>query len=203
MQIGNKMRAGALITLAFFLMMLTSLFTVGLSKSKPKSEAKKTEISKKEKPAKKKKPENKKDKIKAKKDKTKSEKKESLVNPREINLEKPDLAESQKPAIKDTNIKNDVEQDHHIATWYDLHGRKTSSGQRMHRDSATAAYNHVPLGTRLLVTNTRNNKSCVVKVTDRMGHTTKKTKYIDLSKAAFGFLSHHGAGRIIVTIKHL
>ncbi len=195
------MRAGALITLAFFLMMLTSLFTIGLSKSKAKSEAKKTEISKKEKPVQEKRPETKKDKIKAKKDKTKSEKKESLVDPKEIN--QPDLAEEQKPVIKDTNVKNDIEQDHHIATWYDLHGRKTTSGQRMHRDSATAAYNHAPLGTLLLVTNTQNNKSCVVKVTDRMGHKTKKAKYIDLSKAAFGFLSHHGAGRITVTIKHL
>ncbi len=190
------MRAGALITLAFFLMMLTSLFMVGLSKSKPKSETKKTEISKKEKPTNKKKPE-------AKKVKSKSEKKKALIEPKERNPEKPDLAEAQKPVIKDTNVKNDIEQDHHIATWYDLHGRKTTSGQRMHRDSATAAYNHVPLGTLLLVTNTQNNKSCVVKVTDRMGHKTKKAKYIDLSKAAFGFLSHHGAGRITVTIKHL
>jgi rare lipoprotein A (peptidoglycan hydrolase) len=196
MHIGNKMRAGALITLAFFLMMLTSLFMVGLSKSKPKSETKKTEISKKEKPTNKKKPE-------AKKVKSKSEKKKALIEPKERNPEKPDLAEAQKPVIKDTNVKNDIEQDHHIATWYDLHGRKTTSGQRMHRDSATAAYNHVPLGTLLLVTNTQNNKSCVVKVTDRMGHKTKKAKYIDLSKAAFGFLSHHGAGRITVTIKHL
>jgi rare lipoprotein A len=196
MHIGNKMRAGALITLAFFLMMLTSLFMVGLSKSKPKSETKKTEISKKEKPANKKKPE-------AKKVKSKSEKKKALIEPKERNPEKPDLVEAQKPVIKDTNVKNDIEQDHHIATWYDLHGRKTTSGQRMHRDSATAAYNHVPLGTLLLVTNTQNNKSCVVKVTDRMGHKTKKAKYIDLSKAAFGFLSHHGAGRITVTIKHL
>ena len=32
-----------------------------------------------------------------------------------------------------------------VATWYDMHGAKTASGVKMHRDSLTAAYNSVLL----------------------------------------------------------
>jgi rare lipoprotein A (peptidoglycan hydrolase) len=199
MHIGNKMRVGALITLAFFLMMLTSLFTVGLANPKPKSEAKKTEISKKEKPSKK----NEHDEHDSEKKKPKTDKKKAQITPRK-KPDNPDLVESQMAAYLDTNVianEKHTKEVHHTATWYDLHGSKTTSGQRMHRDSATAAYNFAPLGTHLLVTNMHNNKSCVVKVTDRMGN--KKKQHIDLSKAAFGFISDHGVGKIKVTIKHL
>ena len=89
----------------------------------------------------------------------------------------------------------------HIATWYDLTGRKTASGQRMHRDSLTAAYNSARFGTRIEVTNTRSGQKCTVTVNDRMGN--KTLNRIDLSKSAFGSIAPYGAGRIPVSLRIL
>ena len=89
----------------------------------------------------------------------------------------------------------------HIATWYDLTGRKTASGQRMHRDSLTAAYNAARFGTRIEVTNPASGKRCTVVVNDRMGNKTPNR--IDLSKTAFGRIAPHGAGRISVSLRIL
>lgn len=83
---------------------------------------------------------------------------------------------------------------HHNATWY------KTDGTRVHRDYPTAAYNHVPKGTKLLVTNTKNQKTCVVEVTDR----NRMGKYhIDLSHMAFGSLADHSIGTIKVFVKIL
>jgi rare lipoprotein A len=86
-----------------------------------------------------------------------------------------------------------------VATWYNMHGAKTASGQRMHKDSLTAAYNYSPFGTLLEVTNVSNKEVCTVKVTDRMG--IKSPNRIDLSYAAFGSIANHGQGKIEVSIK--
>jgi rare lipoprotein A len=85
-----------------------------------------------------------------------------------------------------------------VATWYDMHGALTASGTRMHRDSLTAAYNSVPLYTKLKVTNLVNDKTCIVTVTDRMGNKTPNR--IDLSYKAFGEIANHNQGRITVNI---
>lgn len=83
---------------------------------------------------------------------------------------------------------------HHKATWY------RTDGTRVHRDYPTAAYNYAPRGTKLLVTNLINKKSCVVEVTDRNG----MGKYhIDLSHSAFGYLEEHSRGTIKVLVKIL
>ena len=78
------------------------------------------------------------------------------------------------------------------ASWYDLHGRYTSSGERMHRDSLTAACNWFPLGTKILVTNLANKKSCIIKVNDRMEYTG--SNHIDLSAGAFAAIHKKSAG---------
>lgn len=88
-----------------------------------------------------------------------------------------------------------------IATWYDMHGSRTASGVRMHRDSLTAAYNPVPFGTRLQITNCKTQAVCTVTVTDRMG--VKATNRIDLSKAAFGCIAPHQQGRVEVLINRI
>ena len=88
-----------------------------------------------------------------------------------------------------------------VATWYNMHGAKTASGEKMHRDSLTAAYNQAPFGTKLQITNENNQKVCTVRVTDRMGNKTPNR--IDLSYAAFGKIANHGQGRINVTIKKI
>ena len=55
-----------------------------------------------------------------------------------------------------------------------------SDGSRYHRDSLTCAHKRYPLGSMLKVTNIKNGKSVVVKVTDRCG----SRRIIDLSYAA-------------------
>ncbi len=82
-----------------------------------------------------------------------------------------------------------------------MHGKKTASGVRMNRDSLTAAYNYYPIGTKLLVTNIKNNKQCIVTVNDRMG--VKLDYRIDLSFKAFGLLDKHEKGKIQVVIKKI
>ncbi len=93
--------------------------------------------------------------------------------------------------------KNDV----HSATWYNMHGHKTASGDRFHKDSLTAAYNFSKLGTYLRVTNTSSNLSVIVKVNDRMGY--KGKNHIDLSKCAFDSIGNVGSGRINVIVEEI
>lgn len=57
-----------------------------------------------------------------------------------------------------------------------------SNGKPYHRDSLTCAHKVYPLGTYLRVTNPVNNKSVVVKVTDRGPF--GRNRLIDLSYAA-------------------
>ena len=71
-----------------------------------------------------------------------------------------------------------------VASYYHdkFHGRITSSGDVFDQNKLTAAHNSLPLGTRLLVTNLKNNRSVVVKVNDRMNKSNNRL--IDLSKKA-------------------
>lgn len=87
----------------------------------------------------------------------------------------------------------------YTATWYDLTGRFTSSGERFHRDSLTCAYNFASFGTLLKITNLSNESSVIVKVTDRMGY--KGKKHIDLSKSAFDSIGDLSSGRLRVNIE--
>lgn len=67
------------------------------------------------------------------------------------------------------------------ATYYGQHwtGRLTSSGERFHADSLTAAHKYFKFGTILKVTNTINDSVRYVKVNDRL---PKSSKFIiDLS----------------------
>lgn len=88
-----------------------------------------------------------------------------------------------------------ITDDTHDATWY------RTQGTIVHRDYPTAAYNHHPKGTKLLVTNINTGDTCVVEVTDRMG--CQKKNKIDLSHSAFGKLDNHAKGRIKVKVKKL
>ena len=89
----------------------------------------------------------------------------------------------------------------HSATWYNLHGHYTASGEKFHKDSLTAAYNNADFGTYLKVTNVSNNESIIVKVTDRMGN--KSPNRIDLSLCAFDSISPPSAGRLKVKLEEI
>ena len=60
-----------------------------------------------------------------------------------------------------------------------FHGRKTASGERLHRDSMTCAHRTYPFGTKLKVYNPANGRSVVVRVTDRGPYA--RGRIIDLS----------------------
>lgn len=63
-----------------------------------------------------------------------------------------------------------------------FHGRKTASGHPYRKDAMTAAHRTLPLGTWVRVTNTRNNQSVVVQITDRGPY--RRGRIIDVSRAA-------------------
>ena len=69
-------------------------------------------------------------------------------------------------------------------SWYggDFHGRRTASGEAFHRDSLTMAHRTLPFGTRVKVTNLRNHRYVIVRVTDRGPADT--TRIGDVSEAA-------------------
>lgn len=81
------------------------------------------------------------------------------------------------------------------ASWYALTS-KTASGERMNPSAMTAAHRSLPFGTKVLVTNSRNGKSVVVRINDRGPFI--RGRIIDLSKAAANRLGFVGAGHTSV-----
>ncbi len=70
------------------------------------------------------------------------------------------------------------------ASWYGSYfqGKRTTSGERYNRFKYTCAHKTLPFGTRLRVTNVKNGKSVVVRVTDRGPF--RHQRIIDLSEIA-------------------
>jgi rare lipoprotein A len=88
------------------------------------------------------------------------------------------------------------------ASWYGhgFHNRKTASGKRFNQNALMAAHRTLPFGTLLKVTNTANNRSCIVEVADRGPFV--KNRIIDLSKAAaeeLGF-ADQGTAQVILQV---
>jgi rare lipoprotein A len=63
-----------------------------------------------------------------------------------------------------------------------LNGRKTASGQVFSQQKLTAAHPTLPFGTKVKVTNTKNNRSVDVTINDR--GPTQTDRVIDMSSAA-------------------
>ena len=89
-----------------------------------------------------------------------------------------------------------------VASWYNLDGRKTASGEVFRTHAMTCASNSHKIGTKLLVTNPKTNKSVVVRVNDTGGF-SKYGRTLDLSKGAFSKIAHLNQGTVNVTIKKL
>ena len=83
-----------------------------------------------------------------------------------------------------------------IASWYGerFRGRRTASGSRFNPDALTAAHRTLPFGTRVRVTNVRNGRSVVVRITDRGPFI--RGRIIDLSRAAARRIGIAGIGRV-------
>ena len=70
------------------------------------------------------------------------------------------------------------------ASWYGEphHGRRTASGEIYDMHQLTAAHPTLPFGTRVLVTNLKNDRSVEVRINDRGPHVAGRI--IDVSYAA-------------------
>jgi rare lipoprotein A len=79
------------------------------------------------------------------------------------------------------------------------HGRRTASGERLNNNDLTAAHRELPFGTRVKVTNLSNERSVVVRITDRGPH--GRGRLIDLSQAAARQLDMLRAGIAQVRIE--
>jgi rare lipoprotein A len=81
-----------------------------------------------------------------------------------------------------------------VAAYYSnkFNGRKTASGQRFNNSAMTAAHNTLPFGTRVKVTNAKNNRSVVVRINDR-GPTTPG-RVFDLTRAAASKIGYVRSG---------
>src|SRR5262249_36217481 len=71
-----------------------------------------------------------------------------------------------------------------LAAYYNrrLHGRRTASGERFNNAALTTAHQTLPFGTKVRVTNTKNNKSVVLRVKER--GPTQPGRIVDVSRAA-------------------
>ncbi|QTR50690.1 septal ring lytic transglycosylase RlpA family protein [Candidatus Thiothrix anitrata] len=83
-----------------------------------------------------------------------------------------------------------------------FHGRRTASGERFDQNAFTSAHGSLPFGSKVRVTNLRNNKSVEVKINDRGGF-HKYGRIIDLSKAAAQRIGMMGTGTAKVKVEVL
>jgi len=78
-------------------------------------------------------------------------------------------------------------------------GTKTASGERLVDSKLTAAHKTLKFGTLVKVTNLKNNKTTVVKITDRGPYC--KGRILDVSQAAAKQLDFHKQGITKVKIE--
>jgi peptidoglycan lytic transglycosylase len=88
-----------------------------------------------------------------------------------------------------------------VASWYgeQFQGNATASGEVFDMNGLTAANRDLPLGTKIKVTNLRNNKSLVLRVNDRGPYIPGR--FLDVSKSAAERLGFMNAGLARVEMK--
>ena len=99
-----------------------------------------------------------------------------------------------------SNIWQDAIFETGIASYYhdSLHGNPTASGEPYDREALTAAHRTLPFGTRILVTNLKNDRSLILTVNDRGPFV--KGRVVDLSRRAARELGFIEDGIVRVTI---
>jgi rare lipoprotein A len=90
-----------------------------------------------------------------------------------------------------------------VASFYHnkFEGRKTANGEIFSQKNMTAACNTLPLNCWVKVTSSRNKKSVILRITDRMH--PKNPRLIDLSRAAASKLGYTGRGLTRVKVQYL
>jgi rare lipoprotein A len=79
-------------------------------------------------------------------------------------------------------------------------GKKTYFGEKYLANSFTAAHRTLPYNTVLAVTNTKNNLTVYVRVTDRGPHSHKRLIDISLAAAKQLNLVNDGLGKVLVRV---
>ena len=91
-----------------------------------------------------------------------------------------------------------------LAAFYssDLDGTKTTSGVRLDNDQMVAAHSSYPFGTRVKVTNLKNEETVEVKIIDNLPSKSNRKKgvIIDVSGAAAAKLKMLKAGHVRVRV---
>jgi rare lipoprotein A len=97
-------------------------------------------------------------------------------------------------SIISTSIIRYIDRGTMRASWYGprFHGRLTANGEIYDQNAYTAAHKSLRFGTLLRVTNTRTNKSVIVRINDRGPYIPGRQ--IDLSKAVAQELDVIGSG---------
>ncbi len=110
-------------------------------------------------------------------------------------------ARSQDFVVPVVPINLEVKGEYGVASWYgeECQGNATASGELFDINRLTSAHQKFPLGTRVRVTNLRNNKSLVLRVNDRGPNIAGRV--IDVSKAAAERLGFLRAGLALVEIE--
>ena len=93
------------------------------------------------------------------------------------------LPSAQKTAVPGSGLAPTGRQYHGKASWYSVAtngGRTTASGEPFSNSAATAAHRSLPFGTWVKVTNLRNDRSELVRITDRGPFT--RGRIIDVSR---------------------
>jgi rare lipoprotein A len=102
------------------------------------------------------------------------------------------------PNSKPEGPRSSAEESGLAAVYNDkLNGRKTASGRTYDRNALTAAHKTLPFGTKVRVTNTKNNKSVVVTINDRGPF--HAGRILDLSPRAAKAIGIHPLGMGDVT----
>jgi rare lipoprotein A len=87
------------------------------------------------------------------------------------------------------------------ASWYGLQGRRAANGRIFDQEKLTAAHPTLPFGTRARVTNLRNHRSVIVRISDRGPFVANRT--VDLSMAAARRLGMMKSGTALVRLETL
>lgn len=88
-----------------------------------------------------------------------------------------------------------------VATYYSdlFQGRRTASGELYDKTKLTAAHRTLPLGTKIKITRTDNQKSVIVRINDRGPYS--QSRVLDISKAAAEKIGLLRVGKATVKIE--
>lgn len=116
----------------------------------------------------------------------------------------PSVAKTDKEPSQKSEQPRVTKTEHGKASWYEIKcngGTHTASGIPLKDHAMTAAHKTLPMGTKVRVTNKRNGKSVVVKITDRGPYI--KGRVIDVTKGVAKKLDFIKAGIVSCKVEVL